>query len=115
MRAHRRRELALMGVLAVVLAALAAPAGGAEQAGRVNLNTATAEQLAYLPRVGPVVAQRIVEYREENGGFDSPEELMLVRGIGEKTFELIEPYVATDGETTLTEKVSVSRDDEGGS
>ena len=58
-----------------------------------------------LPRVGPSVAQRIIEFRKENGEFRAAADLMLVRGIGEKTFALIKPYVATAGDTTLTEKV----------
>src|SRR5947199_8169580 len=62
-----------------------------------------------LPRVGPSVADRIVEYRKENGPFKKPEDLMLVQGIGEKTFQLIKPYLATSGETTLKEKVGNSR------
>ena len=77
--------------------------------GKVNINEASAEELALLPRVGPAVAQRIVDFREENGAFKSMEDLMLVRGIGEKTFERLAPYVALSGETTLTEKVRSSR------
>ena len=61
-----------------------------------------------LPRVGPSIAQRIVDHRDENGKFSGPEDLMLVRGVGEKTFELIEPWVTVDGETTLAEKVSTA-------
>lgn len=80
--------------------------GGTEKAARVvNVNTADASQLALLPRVGPALSQRILDFREENGDFEAPEELILVRGIGEKTFELLEPYVVVKGETTLTEKV----------
>lgn len=71
----------------------------------VNINNASASQLALLPRVGPSLSARIIEFREENGKFKSPADLMLVRGIGEKTFQLMEPYVAVSGETTLTEKV----------
>jgi comEA protein len=52
----------------------------------INLNTATAEQLQKLPGVGPKVAARIVEYRQKNGPFKKTEELMNVRGIGEKSF-----------------------------
>ena len=81
--------------------AFAAPAEG----GKVNVNTASVEQLQLLPRVGPAVAARIVEHREKNGDFKSAEELMLVRGVGESTFELMKPYVAVSGGTTLTEKV----------
>ncbi len=104
-RTHRSAFLLLLAV--VVLAAL--PAVAEEAAGVVNINTADGEVLTLLPRVGAVVAQRIEDYREQNGRFKALEELMLVKGIGERTFELIRPHIALEGETTLTEKVRVSR------
>ena len=66
----------------------AAPAAraAARATAPVNLNTATASQLETLPGIGPATAKRIVEYREKNGGFKKIEELMNVRGIGEKSF-----------------------------
>jgi competence protein ComEA len=82
----------------------------AEVSGVVNINTANSEQLSLLPRVGPTVAQRIVDFRQENGRFQSLEDLMLVRGIGEKTFELIKPYITLDGQTSLKEKVRPPRE-----
>src|SRR5262245_44240224 len=95
-------------VVAVLLAAV--PSLGAEGGGKkVNVNSADAFQLALLPRVGPSVAQRIIDYRKQNGPFKKVEDLMLVRGIGEKTFLLIKPYVAVAGETTLKDKVKASR------
>ena len=110
---HVHRVLA--GVfLAIVVAAVPAIAAEAKaepkaEGKRVNINSADASQLALLPRVGPSVAQRIVAYRKENGPFKKPEDLMLVPGIGEKTYGLLKPYVAIAGETTLKEKVHTSR------
>lgn len=55
----------------------------------ININTATAEQLTALDGVGPKTAQKIIEYREANGGFKSVEELLEVPGIGPAKFEQI--------------------------
>ena len=101
----------LAASLLLVVFALALPAQGAEASGSVNINTASLEQLMLLPRVGPSVAGRIVEFREQNGKFKQIADLMLVKGIGEKTFSLIEPYAAVSGETSLKEKVQVKRED----
>lgn len=61
---------------------------------KVNLNTASAEELAGLPRVGPVLAQRIVEFRQQHGRFSSPEDLDAVPGIGTKMLESLLPLVS---------------------
>jgi competence protein ComEA len=64
----------------------AAPAKAAAPAPVVNINSAPAAQLERLPGIGPATAARIIEYRQKNGGFKKIEELMNVRGIGEKAF-----------------------------
>lgn len=96
-------SLILVGIVLTCLPSVAA------EGRKVNVNTADAAQLALLPRVGPSIAQRIVDFRKENGPFKSPEDLMLVQGIGEKTYQLLKPYVAVSGETTLKEKVKASK------
>lgn len=94
----------------LTLAVVAAPAIAAEApAGKVNINTASAQELALLPGIGPSVAARIVTHREANGAFRKPEELMLVKGVGEKTFANLEAWVTVEGKTTLAEKVRVPR------
>lgn len=61
---------------------------------KVNLNTASAQELAQLPRVGPVLAQRIVDYRAQHGRFSSPQDLDAVPGIGQKMLESLLPLVS---------------------
>lgn len=55
---------------------------------KVNINTATADEIAQLKNIGSTYAVRIVEYRQENGPFEKPEDILKVKGIGEKTYEL---------------------------
>ena len=58
-----------------------------------NVNTASEAELQRLPRIGPALAGRIVEYRRANGPFRSADQLTEVRGIGEKTLEKLRPWV----------------------
>ena len=74
---------------------------------KVNVNTASATELTYLPRIGLKVANLIVERRKEKP-FARAEELMEVKGIGEKLFLTLKPYVSISGPTTLTSKVRLS-------
>ena len=59
----------------------------------LDLNMATAEELMRLPGIGEVLAERILAYREETGGFSDPEELLKIKGIGEATLEELHPIV----------------------
>jgi competence protein ComEA len=63
----------------------------------VNLNTATVEQLATIPGVGPKMAERIIDYRQKNGGFKKVEDLMNVSGVGEKSFLKMKPLITVTG------------------
>lgn len=101
----RCKKSSTVVVLAMIISVVGWPQLAASAPGVVNINTAGVDQLSLLPRVGSVVAQRIVEFREKNGSFKTPEDLMLVPGIGEKTFQLIKPHITLSGETTLAEKV----------
>ncbi|MFB8033204.1 helix-hairpin-helix domain-containing protein [Streptomyces sp. NPDC056004] len=67
--------------------------GGSAAAGPISLNTATVEQLDTLPGVGPVLAQHIVDYRAQHGGFRSIDELREVNGIGDRRFADLQPLV----------------------
>lgn len=60
---------------------------------QINLNTATQAELEKLPGVGPSLASRIVEYRTKSGGFKKIEDLMNVKGIGEKSFLKLKPQI----------------------
>ena len=75
--------------------ASAQPAGQTGSvSGRININTATLDELDELPGVGPATAQAIIEDREANGRFESLEDIMRVSGIGEKKFEKLEDAIS---------------------
>jgi len=84
-------------VMALTVLTLGIQAAKALPTQPININTATADELTALPNVGPKTAEAIVAYRAEHGPFAKPEDLMAVKGIGEKTFEKMKPYVTTGG------------------
>ena len=73
-------------------------------AGKLNLNTATEQQLMMLPTVGPSKAERIVTWRKKNGGFKRTADLRRVKGFGYKTYKKLEPLLDIKGDTTLAPK-----------
>ena len=73
---------------------MSSPSGqGTTDAPCVDINAADAQKLESLPGIGPALAKRIIEYRQTHGPFGTPEEVMNVDGIGQKTFERIQPFV----------------------
>ena len=98
----------LIIVLALAFSSLAVAADDAGD-GVVNVNTAGVEQLQLLPRIGPALAQRIIDFREAHGPFGAVDELVAVKGIGESSLDRLSPYVTTSGATTLNDKVKLPR------
>ena len=101
----RPRDLALLNLAAKVsdgqlllVGVPGAAAGAADpttaSGGPVDLNTATVDQLDSLPGIGPVLAQRIIDWRTAHGGFRSVRDLDQVSGIGDSTFAELEPLVS---------------------
>ncbi|HKI50128.1 MAG TPA: helix-hairpin-helix domain-containing protein [Desulfobacteria bacterium] len=82
--------------LCILLIGLIMAPGLALAADKVNINTADKEVLSSLTGIGPVTAERIIEYRDKNGPFKSKEEITKVKGIGEKTFQKIKDLIVIE-------------------
>jgi comEA protein len=87
--------VAVFILLAGFASAFAQSKGGAE---KININTASAAELEKIPQIGPKIAQRIIDYRKENGGFKRIEDIMKVKGIGEKIFGRIKDLITVGSE-----------------
>jgi competence protein ComEA len=83
----------VLGAASVAAQNATRPAGEPSASALLNLNTATVAQLEALPGIGRATADRIIEYRDKSGGFTKIEELMNVRGIGEKNFLRLKPLI----------------------
>ena len=83
-----RKLKSWMSVLAVLFLIFAGlPVFGAEDAQQININTASIDELKTLSGIGEIKARRIIDFRENNGLFKQPEDLIQVPSIGPKTFE----------------------------
>ncbi len=79
----------ILAFLVVVLFVISmVPVALADDGEKININTATVEELVNLKRIGPKHAERIVQYRDANGPFVKVEDIMMVKGIGPKTLEV---------------------------
>ena len=88
--------LAICGTFLITVPTVTAqqsPAQALAATPAINLNTATVDQLETLPGIGRKTAERIIEYRTKSGGFKRIEDLMNVKGIGEKSFLKLKPLV----------------------
>lgn len=92
MRGGKRTVMVFLAALCLMVWAL--PTAGADDA-KVNINTATLEELKTLKGIGDSYAARIIEYRQATP-FKEPEDLMNVKGIGEKTFEKIKDRIVVE-------------------
>ena len=99
MKSFKVGALAAALVLGLVLQPLfSLQAGSKSPDQKININTAQSEELQKLPRVGPAIAQRILDYRKDNGNFKRIEDLMKVRGIGEKVFAQLKDLITVGAE-----------------
>ena len=98
MRAMRVLSAALLCAVLAATGAGAAPdaaktAPAAARPGAVDLNSASEDQLQEVPGIGPSLAKKIVDFRKENGPFKSVDDLLKVRGVGEKSLEKLRPHL----------------------
>ena len=92
-----KRTLVIVPVLlAVAVFFLSGISVHAGDAAKININKASAEELTQLKGIGPSTAAKIIEYRDKNGPFKSPEDITMVSGIGPKTYENNKDMIAIE-------------------
>lgn len=90
-----KRRISISFVVAVILISFV-PLAWAQSVAKININKATATELQQIKGIGNTIAANIVEYREKNGSFKAPEDIMKVKGIGAKTYDAIKDKILTD-------------------
>ena len=92
----KTRVSAWRGAVGILVILLLVSWAHSQEAPPVNLNTASFAELDSLPGIGPVMAERILEFRKKNGMFRRVEDLMNVRGIGERKFLKLRDYIVVE-------------------
>lgn len=98
------KKTRVFSILFAAVAAVMLAAGSLPAADKININTASAKELTQLDKIGPVIAERIVEYREKKGPFEKIEDIMKVSGIGSKIFEGIKDRITAGEEEKVSEE-----------
>jgi competence protein ComEA len=91
--AHSSRIAVASIIVALLAICSALPAAAADKVEPIDVNKAGVTELMSVPGIGKVMAQRIIDFREEHGPFSRVEDLLKVKGIGEKSLEKLKPYV----------------------
>lgn len=89
-------------VVTTVFVVPAASQEGSKSTGFININTATEDQLRTLPFINAQLAHDIILYRSSNGPFFTVDELMNVKGMTQEKYEILRPWIITEGDTTFT-------------
>ncbi len=106
-----RLSMKIIVLIVAIVATFPGFAADGDAAARpvLNVNSASVEQLMLLPRIGQKTAEQIVAWREQNGPFRKTTDILQVKGIGDASYEMLEPYLILEGETTLSVKQKVPR------
>jgi competence ComEA-like helix-hairpin-helix protein len=91
----QRAHIACLSLLLCLALGTPAPCAQNQNAERININTASAEELERLPDIGPVLAKRIVEHRRKHGPFKRPQDIVVVRGLSAKLYRRIAHLINT--------------------